>query len=812
MWFLLKKQFLHLFVDKYFGRMILNKYIWSTKLVNQFKMKTTISFLVGFISLLWISCSKSSNSSSSVLHNVQELQQQIAKAKPGDELVLANGVWNNAEVLFEANGTAEKPIVLRAEESGKVLFTGQSNLRIAGSYLVVKGLVFKNGYTPTNEVISFKKDEKNLAHHSRLTECVIENYNNPERFETDTWVAIYGKHNRVDHCHLEGKNNKGVTMIVRLNSKESQENKHQIDHNYFGPRPNLGSNGGETLRIGTSHYSLSNSQTVVEFNYFDRCDGEHETISNKSCQNIYRNNVFFECRGTLTMRHGNQTLVEGNVFFGNNKPCTGGIRVINGQQKVINNYAEGLMGSRFRGAFVIMNGVPNSPINRYHQVKDAVVTNNTFVNCANVQLCAGSDAERSAVPESSVVANNIFYNEAKSDVFTAYDDISGITFKQNIISPNIAPLTSKGFTKQTLEWTRNSQGLLVSNNATHGAQIKTDLPTKDNTGASWYSKKDKKVLLSSGKTIVVAPGLNTLVDAVAQANAGDVLQLQAGKVYKNSKAIVIDRPITVVGDKEQKPKVLFQKKFLFQINNHGSLKLQGVEFDGKNSPDDNGNAVISTSKYSMNTNYNLFIEHCSFINLDINYAFDAIKIYKNTFADTLQIIHTSFSNVTGNIVALNKETDDIGIYNAEYVTLKNNTFKNVGGAVVDLYRGGTDESTYGPFLILENSVFDNVGNNKRNKTNAAVVLHGVQKIEVKNNIFNQSKGVKMHLVVGEPVVEVLNNNFYQSDKVVVTGDQKYTLENVWNYKPKFINKTYRLEEESQLKGKGTNGKDLGLIQ
>ena len=32
----------------------------------------------------------------------------------------------------------------------------------------------------------------------------------------------------------------------------------------------LGSNGGETLRIGTSHYSMFNSNTLVENNYFDR--------------------------------------------------------------------------------------------------------------------------------------------------------------------------------------------------------------------------------------------------------------------------------------------------------------------------------------------------------------------------------------------------------------------------------------------------------------------------------------------------------------------------------------------------------------
>ena len=143
-----------------------------------------------------------------------------------------------------------------------MIITGQSNLRIAGKHLVVSGLVFKDGHSPTNTVIAFRRTKGELANHSRVTEVVIDHFNNPERFEPDFWVMMYGKNNRFDHNHLEGKSNQGVTMAVRMNSVESQENHHRIDHNYFGPRPVLGSNGGETLRIGTSHYSLTNSYTA----------------------------------------------------------------------------------------------------------------------------------------------------------------------------------------------------------------------------------------------------------------------------------------------------------------------------------------------------------------------------------------------------------------------------------------------------------------------------------------------------------------------------------------------------------------------
>ncbi|MFP5304156.1 chondroitinase-B domain-containing protein, partial [Cobetia sp. SIMBA_158] len=75
---------------------------------------------------------------------------------------------------------------------------------------------------------------------------------------------------------LVGKRNKGVTVAVRLNTPQSQQNHHKIDNNYFGYRPTFGSNGGETLRIGTSHYSLTDSYTLVENNYFERTNGEVE--------------------------------------------------------------------------------------------------------------------------------------------------------------------------------------------------------------------------------------------------------------------------------------------------------------------------------------------------------------------------------------------------------------------------------------------------------------------------------------------------------------------------------------------------------
>src|SRR3546814_2638704 len=85
---------------------------------------------------------------------------------------------------------------------------------------------------------------------------------------------------------FRSKTNAGVTLAVIRRDGDPLDNGHRIDHNYFGPRPPLGSNGGETIRIGTSEESLSDSHTIVERNIFDRTSGEVEIVSVKSGGNI----------------------------------------------------------------------------------------------------------------------------------------------------------------------------------------------------------------------------------------------------------------------------------------------------------------------------------------------------------------------------------------------------------------------------------------------------------------------------------------------------------------------------------------------
>ena len=168
---------------------------------------------------------------------------------------------------------------------------------------------------------------------------------------------------------------------------------------------------------------MAPSHTLVANNFFDHCNGEVEVISSKTNFNEFRNNVFYKSEGSLVTRHGNYCIVDGNIFIGDEKSeQIGGVRLIGTGHWVTNNYFYNLNGQTFRSPLAVMNGIPKSPLNRYLQVTDVVVANNSWVNCVSPwQFGVGSNVDqkdilpkseiRSATPIRTIVANNLIYNE-----------------------------------------------------------------------------------------------------------------------------------------------------------------------------------------------------------------------------------------------------------------------------------------------------------------------------------------------------------------------------------------------------------------
>ncbi|KAA3616888.1 MAG: alginate lyase [Calditrichaeota bacterium] len=744
--------------------------------------------------LLFTVCANNSNPKSSLVQNTDELETSITNAKAGDEIVLANGVWKDVQIYFIGKGTKENPIILKAETPGKVTLEGQSFIKISGEHLIVDGLYFKNGYTPSNTVIEFRTSKRNIANNCIVRNCVIEDYVQPNRYNPDHWVTFWGRNNQLDHCYIAGKFNQGPTVRVNLSGNQHIYNYHQITNNHFGPRPRKGGPKAETIQIGDSYTSMTPSYLNVSNNFFERCNGEVEVISSKTNFNKFNNNVFFECEGSLVFRHGNYCMADGNFFIGNkDSQFNGGIRVINTGHWVTNNYFYMLKGDEFRSALAVMNGIPKSPLNRYNQVTDVVVAHNTWVDCASPwQFSVGANMNkkdvlpareiRSARPLRTLLANNIIYNsEADETPIKAYDKVTGVSFKNNVIDNQNSAFTeydgiaTKSIKMQKInDWLfapaeyqtlnsayagfgfedikkdifgnsrkdENSIGAINKNN-----QTKTFDIDRSKYGPGWYSSEKPK---NTPRTISVSAGKEALLNAVSQAKNGDVLELIDGE-YNLDQPLKISKRIIIRSKNENKKSQInfsgSKNSPAFEMNPKGNLILKDILLIGNNDQ-----FAFASLEKNMSFGYNLNV-----MSSQISGFKNILKAYRGSFADTILFSHTDFRNCLGGI-ELAAETDDKGDYNAEFVFIENCTFENIQTDVINFYRGGYDESTIGGNLTITGSKFKNCGAQEKSKI--LLKTRGIINVEISNNSFENNPVKLIALLWGEK-----NNHHSENTKI-----------------------------------------------
>lgn len=584
-----------------------------------------------------------------------EVAKMLGEAKSGDVITILPGEYSDIELKWRAPGV---PVTVKCQNAGDVKISGKSYLKISGQNLTVEGLEFIDVNTGKGSVMEFRIGNE-LANNCRLTNCSFISCNPSRRDIVSSYVTLHGKNNRVDHCSFTGKLSLGVTLLVNLNNAESLENNHRIDHNYFGHRPVYGSNGAETMRIGTSQQSYESSGTVVEYNYFDRCNGEVEIISVKSCDNIVRNNVFNECEGVVALRHGKRNTVTDNIFFGNGARNTGGVRIVDSGHKVSGNYFCDLKGQRFFSALAIMNSVPNSLPNRYVQVSDVIISGNTFIDCSNIEFGTGRDQERTQAPVDCKFIDNVIMTSSDNP-FTMIDDRAEVEFAGNVIKPI-------------------AQGIL------------NEIKAKCNKLLTECGGKEKNI---SRESVVT-----------------DTIYLKKDTVVRDT-PYLINHPTVMIGEGTV---LRWNGKGggnFITITDGGSLKVSGIVFDGALIQGKGVvNNAIATSA-DMITPYSLEVENCKFVNMPES-GCCAIRGFKGTFAETVSIKNCEFSDLSGNAISLADETDDKGRYSADDIIIKDSSFNHMLGIPVNIYRGGSDESTAGPYVSISGCKFNDCCNRER---------------------------------------------------------------------------------------------------
>lgn len=318
--------------------------------------------------------------------SLEEIIKATQSALPGDAIIVNDGIYQNVAFNITNSGTKEHPIFLFAKNPSKVKLYGESRIDILGDHIVVANFLFENGYPSKDTgVVNLN------GNYIRFTNNKIKNY---ELLGNDyKWVSLTGTYHEIDHNVFDGKKTGGSLLTIWRNDLSSQY--HHIHHNQFLNYENAGgANGYETIRIGTSTYSQSNSNVLVENNYFKKIDGEIEIISIKSGRTIIRNNTFKTCRGLVTLRHGKNGLVENNVFYADSLVDTGGIRMYDGGHVIRNNYIKDVnTSSNTRGGIVIHSGV-NKPydttvMNLQWTPYNVLIKNNSIINSRNSILIGG---------------------------------------------------------------------------------------------------------------------------------------------------------------------------------------------------------------------------------------------------------------------------------------------------------------------------------------------------------------------------------------------------------------------------------------
>ena len=328
---------------------------------------------------------------------LSDLEHRVSDARPGDTITLDDGIYDGDVCELVAKGSAAYPITIQAKNIGKAVIQGP--ISIEGDYINLVGFRFEK-----------KGSIEIRGTGCRISRCVMSDV------QVGIWIDVLPESQQIeiDYCRFENKTNNSHhegdrfdnRQLMRLMVRNKGE-KHHIHHNHFVDIPEGNGNGYETLQLITEGNPWDPEpgycETLIEYNLFERCNGEGEIISVKSNGNLLRRNTFRDCRGALVLRHGDSNVVSENFFFGEGEHRAGGVRLQGTDQVVVNNLFHSL------NAFGVkmMDGASDD---LYVRVERALVAFNTFVRCSPAMVVGQNHFlyPNGTAPKDCVIANNAF--------------------------------------------------------------------------------------------------------------------------------------------------------------------------------------------------------------------------------------------------------------------------------------------------------------------------------------------------------------------------------------------------------------------
>ncbi|WP_412539384.1 polysaccharide lyase 6 family protein [Longispora sp. K20-0274] len=254
--------------------------------------------------------------------SVAALRAALGRARPGDRIELADGVYaTTSAIAVTRSGTATAPVTVAAARVGRAELRGAAGFAFDSgvSHVVVEG--FRCAHAAGIDVPAGSA-------HIRLTRNTLQ-------LGAQYWVTVAGDDCELDHNLFQHKSTAGNFVEV-VGPGSGMAQRVSIHHNHFLDHSFHGGNGGEAVRFGLSGRQHAAAHGRIENNLFERCDGDLEVVSVKSSDNVVRYNTLLNCQGTITLRHGNRTRVEGNLLLGG----AGGIRVFGDDHVVVDNVVQ----------------------------------------------------------------------------------------------------------------------------------------------------------------------------------------------------------------------------------------------------------------------------------------------------------------------------------------------------------------------------------------------------------------------------------------------------------------------------------------
>ena len=392
-------------------------------------------------------------------------------------------------------------------------------------------------------------------------------------------------------------------------------------------------------------------------------------------------------------------------------------------------------------------------------------------------------------PEDVRFTENIIINSKIDFPYESKSSVNGVIFTNNSVKLSGKKKLPMGF---KIDSNLNSENYV------------TQTPVlRSECGQSWSPIVNEKAS-KTGKLIYVESGTDKLLEAIKSASEGDIIELTEKGDYSVSSDIFIDFPLTIRASKELKtrPQIRYngsKQGNIITIRDGGELTVSGLSFNGMSEPGKATPSAGISTKSGMIKPYLLTIDNCEFFDFPEGTT-TPVRGLKNTFSEKIVIKNSLFRAVSADAINFAGEREDQGKYNVEELIIENCSFNRILGIGVNVYRGGSDESTAGPIVKILNCTFEDVCNKERG---SVLRLIGAQVLEVNSCNFSNSGRGGVAIRLDETTferVKISNCNLWNSGRVLtMTG--KVIEGKMYNINPQYLDSEsfdYRSPENSLL--------------